>query len=142
MASRSTRLRLGKKVTGTKFENGACHFFICRRLWEHRIHPPEPVRLKFFNDKRYEAITGVWRRFCKKIVRGDERASKKIARKAVERRSKKEGRLRTFGFSGARSSVVDEAKWSKFWGWRRVIENDWARTYEDRYEQMVKGIKI
>ena len=46
------------------------------------------------------------------------------------------------GFSGRTSPVVDEAKWAKFWSWQRVIENEWAKTYEERYEQLIKDIKI
>jgi len=50
--------------------------------------------------------------------------------------------VRTSGFSGESSSVVDEAKWSRFWSWRRVIERERERDYEERYEQKVKEIKI
>ena len=110
-----------------------------RSLWEEGIHPPEPRRLKFFNKERSEIIKRCWRRFCERI---GKKPLKIEARKPVERRSSVEASDRSTGFSGESSAVVDEAKWSRFWSWRRVVEWERQMNYEERYEQLVKEIRI
>ena len=100
------------------------------------------MKLRFFNEERLKLIKELWEEFCKKWEKKNAKASKVYVRKVVEQRSKEERGLERLGFSGQRSPVVDEAKWSRFWSWRRVLEREWQLSYEERYEQMVKDIKI
>jgi len=39
------------------------------------------------------------------------------------------------------STVMDEARWAMFWSWRRVAENERARTYEERLEYRQRELK-
>ena len=105
-------------------------------------HPAEPVRLKFFNKERDEIIKKCWRRFCKRVERIKKTSIKATREEPVKQRIQQEAGCQLRGVSGDSSAVVDEARWSRFWSWRRVIEWEKQKSYEERYEQLVKEIKI
>lgn len=99
----------------------------------------------FLKEKDFRFLESLKEKFFRKarnFWKREKDAPKRSTRRPVERRSKGEEGFRTLGFSGERSSVIDEAKWSRFWSWRRVLAREWEMNYEERYEQMVKQIKI
>ena len=111
-----------------------------RSLWEQGIQSPK--RLRFFTEEKFCLIKRLWEEFLKKRGIPSKGEKNRGRRKAVARRSRDETRIREERFSGKTSPVVDEAKWTRFWSWRRVLEWEWQMSYEERYEQMVKEIKI
>ena len=112
-----------------------------RSLWEEGI---QVRKLLFLRKKDFKFLEGLKDKFLRRarnFWKSEKRGVKRSYRKTVARRSKEEKGLRVGGFSGKVSGVVDEAKWTEFWSWRRVIENEWVKTYEERYEKKVKEIK-
>jgi hypothetical protein len=45
------------------------------------------------------------------------------------------------GFAEVSSTIMDEARWTLFWSWRRVAEDERAKTYEERLEYRQRELK-
>ena len=107
-------------------------------IWVHGIHPPEPRRLKFFNDKRFEVITALWQRFCKRLSAKDKKAAKVCAIKPVDQRSTGEGCIdrETFEYE---ASAFKPSRESEHWRWIRVYEYYKERYAEQRYEMQQRA---
>jgi hypothetical protein len=50
-------------------------------LREQGIHPP--IRLKYFNDVRFEAIKALWQKICKQWSKQEEKPAKRHFKKPV-----------------------------------------------------------
>lgn len=91
--------------------------------------------MKYFNKERWEFIKVLWQEYANKWL------SKRIAcdKKPVEPRFAE----RVVSAAGIEPSVVmDEGRWSEFWSWRRVAEDERARTYDERMEGRQRELKI
>jgi hypothetical protein len=95
------------------------------RLWEQGIHPP--VRLKYFNDVRFEAVKALWQRFCKKWSKPDKKTATqpKATAKPVWAASE------AFEYESCEYKASRE---ELHWRWMRVYEFYKEKNAEQRYE--------
>ena len=97
-------------------------------LWEQGIHPP--IRLKYFNNERFEAIKALWQRICKRWAKKAEKSSKKLVIKQTEGQFCLDGDLFEY-------QSYWEARETRYWQWMRVHE--YFRSFtDDWYEHQVK----
>jgi len=108
-----------------------------RRLWEHGIHPREPIFLKYFNKERCSFINALWQEYFQKWLVKPVEAKKPSVKKDQAKFHKG-----LIGVEGLSSTIMDEARWSLFWSWRRVAEDDRMKTQDERYQRELRSIKV
>jgi len=91
-------------------------------LWEQGIHPP--IRLKYFNNERFEAIKALWQKICKRWPKPE---------KPVERRLKKTNTQVYFDKELFEYESYWEARETRYWQWMRVHE--YFRSFTDEWYQ-------
>ena len=98
--------------------------------------------MKFLNNERWALIGALWQKYLKKWCLGEAQSLNKRGRIALEPRSQVAPGVVASGFNGLNSTVMDEARWSLFWSWRRVAEDERVKTYEQRIEYGQRELKI
>jgi hypothetical protein len=94
-------------------------------LWEQGIHPP--VRLKYFNEQRFEAIKALWQKICIRWPKKVEKPFKKIVIKPSEPHLDRD----LFEYKS-----YWEARETRYWQWMRVHEYFRGFT-DDWYEHQI-----
>ena len=92
--------------------------------------------MKYFNTERWSLVKVLWQSYREKWL------SEPVEAKAASVRAKKvRDRESAIGFDGMSSAVMDEARWTLFWSWRRVAEEERARTHDERLEYRQRELK-
>ena len=107
-----------------------------RSLWEQGIHPREPGRLKFFNDKRFETVKVLWQRFYKRWSKKHGQAVRTCVVKAIEPRLVQEAGPDkwTIQWESTAQARADQ-EYVRYWQWIRVYEYYKDRFMDERYER-------
>ena len=92
--------------------------------------------MKYFNKERWAFVKVLWQSYREKWLIKPIQAKAAIIRamKVLDRES-------AIGFTGMSSVIMDEARWSLFWSWRRVAEDERAKTYDERLEHRQRELK-
>jgi hypothetical protein len=92
--------------------------------------------LKYFSKECWAFIRALWQSYREKWLREPVEA-----RAARVRTNKARQYDDPVGYQGLSSAIMDEARWTRFWSWRRVAEDERAKTYEDRLEDRQRELK-
>ena len=101
--------------------------------------------MKFFNDKKFEAVKVIWQKFYKRWNKNEKEDEKNRSRQSVERRSTDERSYGSdnFKYESSECYKIREAeyfKWIRVYGYDKEINEAQRREWQERIAgRIIKG---